>query len=198
MWTNHDIIFSSVSHPRGCTRLFPRWREDTDGGAEEERSQHHWSWQMWGRIRVMSRGKTDWVRLTRLSHHHTDWVMKAGRVAVAQMFKVTLSPSTLGLLYWLVYFLPKSTFHSDLVRLFFFLCVFSKSWGKVKRGISCRRGPLRLLVRFSLKEALMSHHEMAKGGMYFGISVIFDCYYFHLIPQKSNLFTQRTSFFYCA
>lgn len=44
MWTNHDIIFffflsPSISHPPGCTGIFPRWREDTGGGAEEERSQ---------------------------------------------------------------------------------------------------------------------------------------------------------------
>lgn len=161
VWTNHDIIFSSVGHPRGCTRRFPRWREDTDGGAEEERSQHHWSWQMWGRIRVMSQGRPDWVRLTRLSHHHTDWVMKAGGFAAAQTFKATLSPSTLGLMYWSLYFfffLPKSTFHSDLVQLF---RVFSKSLS-VKRGSSCRMGPLRLLVRFDLKKKKKKHCRLIK------------------------------------
>lgn len=41
--TNDDIISSRVGRPRGGTRLFPSWSEDTDGGEEEERSQPHWS-----------------------------------------------------------------------------------------------------------------------------------------------------------
>lgn len=80
MWTNDDIICSRVSHR--VSRLYK---------PIPQMGRRHWWWSGGGGAQptplILIDVKqdsydvtrpTNWVRLTRLSHHHTDWVMKAG------------------------------------------------------------------------------------------------------------------------